>query len=83
MSLNTSKTGILLFRLISKGNKAKHLNFRISGKYISRKTQVQNLGLTVSEHLDWELYFSQLKKKLNRGIGPPAKIRDILLQSTY
>ena len=27
----------------------------------------------MNEHLDWDLYFSQLKKKLNRGIGLLAK----------
>ena len=29
----------------------------------------------MNEHLDWDLYFSQLKKKLNRGIGLLSKIR--------
>ena len=77
ISLNTSKTEILLFRPKSKRNITKHLNFRISGQYIPRTTQVKYLGLThtMNEHLDWDLYFSQLKKKLNRGIGLLSKIR--------
>ena len=29
----------------------------------------------MNEHLDWDLYFSQPKKKINRGIGLLAKIR--------
>ena len=29
-------------------------------------------------HLDWDLYFSQLKKKLNRGIGLVTKIRHFI-----
>ena len=29
----------------------------------------------MNEHLDWNLYFSKLKKKLNAGIGLLAKIR--------
>ena len=69
ISLNTSKTEILLFIPKSKRNITKHLNLRISGQYIPRTTQVQYQGLTMNEHLDWDLYFSQLKKKRNRGIG--------------
>ena len=75
ISLNTSKTEILLFRPKSKRNITKHLNFRISRRYIPRKTQIKYLGPTINEHLDWNLYFSQLKKKLNCGIGLLEKIR--------
>ena len=39
ISLNTSKTEILLFRSQSKRNITEHLNFKISGQYIPRKTQ--------------------------------------------
>ena len=73
ITLNTIKAEILLFRSKSKRN-IKHLNFRISGHYIPQKTQVKYLGLTINEHLDWDLYFSQLKKKLNCGIGLLAKM---------
>ena len=55
ISLNTSKTEILLFRPKSKRNITKHLNFRISGQYIPRTTQVKYLGLTMNGHLDWDL----------------------------
>ena len=41
----------------------------------------------MNEHLDWDLYFSQLKKKLNRGTGLLSKIRDFtpkhLLKTLY
>ena len=52
ISLNISKTEILLFRPKSKRNIAKHLNLRISGQYIPRTIQVKYLGLTMNEHLD-------------------------------
>ena len=80
MSLNTSKTEILLLRPKSKTNITKHLDFRISGQYIPWKTQVQYLDLTINEHLDWDLYFSQLNKKLDRGIGLLAKITQFTLK---
>ena len=41
----------------------------------------------MNEHLDWDLYFSQLKKKLNREIGFLSKIRHFtakhLLKTLY
>ena len=75
ISLNASKTKTLPFRPKSKRNITKHLNFRISGQYIPETTQVKYLGLTINEHLDWDLYFSQLKKKINCGIELLANIR--------
>ena len=69
ISLNTSKTEILLFRPKSKRNITKHLNFRISGQYIPRKTKVKYLGLTINEHLDWDLYFSQQKRNSIVGLA--------------
>ena len=39
------------------------------------KTQIKYRGFKFNEHLDWDIYFSQLKKKLNRGNGLLAKIR--------
>ena len=87
ISLNTSKTKVLLFRPKSKRNITKDLNFRISDQYILRTTQVKYLGLTVNEHLDWDLCFSQLKRKLNCSIGLLAKIRHFtpkhLLKTLY
>lgn len=47
----------------------------MTGQHILWATQIKYLRLTAKEHLDWDLYFSQLKEKLNRGIGPLAKIR--------
>ena len=52
ISLNTSKTEILLFR--PKGKTiTKHVNFRISGERIKTSTTVKYLGLLLREHLNW------------------------------
>ena len=51
ISLNTSKTEILLFR--PKGETiTKHVNFRISGERIKTSTTVKYLGLLLREHLN-------------------------------
>ena len=44
ISLNTSKTEILLFRLKSKRNITKHINFRISGPVYYTENTIQILG---------------------------------------
>ena len=55
--------------------------------FSTKNTSQKYLGLTINEQLDWDLYFSQLKKKLNRGIGLLAKIRHFtpkhLLKTLY
>ena len=67
ISVNTSKFKILLFRLKSERNitkTTKQLSFSVSGQYIPWITQVKYLGLKMNEHLNWNLYFSQLKKSI-------------------
>ena len=50
------------YRPKSERNIGKHVNFRISEKYIPRTTKVKHLGLTINEHFDWDFYFSPRKK---------------------
>ena len=68
ISLKKGKLKILLSELNLK-------EIRISGLYILQTIQVKYLGLTMNENLNWDLYFSQLKKKLSYGIGLLVKIR--------
>ena len=75
ISLNASKTEIILFRPKSQSNITKHLNFRISGQYIGRISEVKYLGLILNEFLSWSTYYTLLKKKLNRAIGLLSKVR--------
>ena len=73
ISLNTSKTGIIIFRPKQKQIK-KHLNFRISRQKIDTCSKVRCLGVILEEHLDWNLHINSLKHKLNRAIGILSKI---------
>ena len=58
ISLNASKTEIILFRPKSQSNITKHLNFRISGQYIRRINEVKYLGLILNEFLSWSNYYT-------------------------
>ena len=53
ISLNTSKTEILLFRPKAK-TITKHFNFRISGERIKASTTVKYPGILLHEHPNWQ-----------------------------
>ena len=74
ISLNSSKTEIILFRSKHKQIK-KHLNFRISGQKMHLSPQTKYLGLTIDENLYWDNHIKILAKKLSRANGMLAKIR--------
>ena len=76
--LNASTTEIILFRPKSQSNTTKHVNFRISGKYIERISEVKILGLILNEFLSRSTYYTLLKKKLNRAIGLLSNVRHLL-----
>ena len=80
MSPNASKTEIILFRPKSQSNITKHLNFRISGQYIGRISEVKYLGLILNEFLSWSTYYTLLKKKLNWAIGLLSKAQHFTSQ---
>ena len=80
ISLNASKTEIILFRLKSQSNITKHLNFRISGQYIERISKVKYLGFILNGFLSWGTYYTLFKKKLNRAAGLLSKVQHFTSQ---
>ena len=81
LSLNTSKTEIILFRSQHKQINKK-LNFRLSGQKIKLSKSVKYLGLILDEYLTWESHINILKAKLSRSVGMLAKIRHYVPQET-
>ena len=74
ISLNTSKTEILIFRPKGKSI-TKHLNFRISGEKINTSSTVNYLGVLLHENLQWQTHIDSLITKLSRAVGLLSKIR--------
>ena len=74
ISLNTSKTKIVLFRSKRK-TITKKLNFRISGQNIPISKSVKYLGVMLNENLSWDSHMAYILPKLNRGLGLLLKIR--------
>ena len=74
ISLNTSKTDILLFR--PKGKTiTKHLNFRRSGERIKTSTTVKYLSVLLHEYLNSQPHIDSRATKLSRSGGLLSKIR--------
>ena len=82
ISLNASKTEIVLFKSKNKSKITKHLNFRISGQKIIPVSKVKYLGILLDEHLNFNDQFKQLYQKLNRATGMLAKIRHYVPTNT-
>ena len=86
LSLNTSKTEIIIFRPKNKQINKK-LNFRISAQKIDICNKVQYLGVVLEENLEWNTHLNTLKLKLNRAIVLLCKIRHyvpkFLLKTLY
>ena len=61
----------------------KHVHFRISGQNINTCTKVKYLGVTLAEHLRWNLHINSLKCKLNRAIGILGKIRHYVQKISF
>ena len=74
ISLNTSKTEILIFRPKGKSI-TKHLNFRISDEKINTSSTVNYLGVLLHENLQWQTHIDSLITKLSRAVGLLSKIR--------
>ena len=78
ISLNTSKTKILIFR--PKGKLiTKHLNFRINGEKINASSTVNYLGVLLHENLQWQTHIDSLITKLSTAVGLLSKIRSTLI----
>ena len=86
VSLNTTKTEIIIFRAKNK-RITRHLNFRIIGQKVKPWTKVKYLGVILQEHLEWNAHTNNLNTKLNRAIGLLAKIHHqipkFLLRTLY
>ena len=74
ISLNVSKTEIVLFRTKNKKINRK-LNFRLSGQKITPTTHTKYLGIILDQHFLWDQHLKMLKKKLSRANGLLAKAR--------
>ena len=80
ISLNASKTEILIFR-----NPRKPINYnlkiKLDGKRLYPSKCVKYLGILIDPHLNWSYHVKTLAPKLSRAIGMLAKIRHFTVEN--
>ena len=81
ISLNVSKTEILIFRHPNKPLNY-DLRIKLDGKRLYPSKYVKYLGILIDSHLNWSFHTKSLASKLTRSIGMLAKIRHFVNQST-
>ena len=74
ISLNASKTEILIFRHARKPINY-DLKVKLDGKKLHSSKFVKYLGLLIDPHLNWSYHTKSLASKLNRASGMLSKIR--------
>ena len=73
LSLNTSKTELLIFKPKNKIT-TKRLNFCISGQKIKPSFQVKYLEIILQDDLHWNSHLTTLRKKLSCSISFLSKV---------
>lgn len=69
MSLNISKTKIMHFRKKVRGKKRAERDFVFGREVIEYAEQYKYLGLTITEHLDWDKALGEVLRKANRALA--------------
>ena len=81
ISLNVSKTEILVFHHVNKTINY-DLRIKLDGKRIYPSKYVKYLGLLIDSKLTWSFHIKSLASKLTRAIGMLAKVRHFVNKST-
>ena len=74
LSLNVSKSSLLLFNIRNKNNNVK-LNVNINDIKINQVTNLKFLGIIIDEKLDWKSQINYVSTKLSRAIGILNKVK--------
>ena len=80
LALNVSKTNFVIFRV----NRPVYHNVTLlmNKKAFEQKDHVKYLGVLVDEHLRWDHHINDVARKIGRGVGIIAKLKDFLTHTT-
>ena len=81
LSLNTTKTKIILFRSPNK-KPSQTIKININGKNIEQVKSTTFLGIIIDECLTWKDHIAKVAKKIIRAAGIIAKIRHFVNRNT-
>lgn len=78
ISLNASKTELILFRSKTRTVNISELKIKINGRRLYPTPSVKYLGIHLDEHLTWDKHINELSGKLRRANGALSKLRHLM-----
>ena len=78
LSLNTKKSNFIIFTLNGKKYNISEAEINIDGSKIIHVKSTKFLGITIDEHLDWEVHIGNLSNKIARNVGMLNKLKHFL-----
>ena len=76
LALNVGKTNFVIFRANRPLNH--NVTLIMNRKALAQKDHIKYLGVLMDEHLKWSPQISAVSKKISRGIGILAKLKNFL-----
>ena len=78
LSLNTKKTNFIIFTQNGKKYNITEAEINIDGSKIKHVKCTTFLGITIDEHLDWQVHIDNLSNKIARNVGMLNKLKHFL-----
>ena len=82
LSLNVSKTKLLIFRSKRKKIDMSNFSIKLSGSTLEASKEVKYLGIYFDENLSWDTHIKYLCPKLSKANGIISKLRHFLPKQT-
>ena len=76
LALNVGKTNFVIFR--ANRPLTHNVTLIMNRKALAQKEHIKYLGILMDEHLKWTPQISAVSKKISRGIGILAKLKNFL-----
>ena len=87
MSLNVTKTNLIIFHSSSKKTDHSRLKFKLVGKPLTQNDTIKHFGVLLDDHLLWPKQKNHVTTKLNETIGILNELRSRasrkILKNTY
>ena len=78
LSLNTKKKKIIIFKLNMENYNISEAEINIDGRKSKHVKCTTFLGITIDEHLDWNVHIEKLSNKIARNVGMLNKLKHFM-----
>ena len=78
LSLNVNKSKYMIFKTTRRNNMINPLNIKIDNTYINRVDELNFLGISFNEQLNWQSHINNISNRCSRAIGILNKLKRLL-----